>query len=653
MRLVSVQIKNYRSIQDSGKFSIADVTCLVGKNEAGKTAVLQALYGLNPHRDDELAYNSERDYPRTHLNDYENGQGSSDICETEWELDESDISELEKKLGPKCLTSKVVIVTSRYGDSKYWSIPVDHQKVLKNILGNYSLDAVEISKTKNAASCKILAEQIEETDSEKLKKIKAEIDTFRERNPSLAAIDVLKPLMPKFFYSSHYDRMSGQVSINQIESDKAAGIFDTEEKSGDRVFLDFLEYAGTTLKELKEATTFESLNSKCESASTKITDQIFEYWSQNKYLEVSVNLTQGLPDDKPPFNSGAVARARVKNNVHRMSVPFSERSAGFIWFFSFLVTFSQLLNKTGNVILLLDEPGLTLHGKAQHDLMRYFNEKLRPKHQVLYTTHSPFMVPAQDLMSVRTVEDKVDHSSGRPRSEGTKVREDVLSTDSDTVFPLQGALGVEITQSLFVGENTLLVEGPSEILYFEAFSAALRRRDKDGLSLSWTVCPAGSIDKIMPFLSLFAGNMIETAVLTDVAKGQKGSIDRIKKSGILKEGRLFGVSDFCEKTEADIEDLLEPQLYCELINRCYELKTEHQLTPDSLAAADPNTERMAKQAEAYFKLLPDEYPLFSHFEPAAWLIKNIEVLDQTDDFIEMSIERFRNLFAEFNKLLEK
>ena len=76
-----------------------------------------------------------------------------------------------------------------------------------------------------------------------------------------------------------------------------------------------------------------------------------------------------------------------------MSVPFSERSAGFIWFFSFLVKFAQVRKGGGSLILLLDEPGLTLHGKAQADLLRYFGEKLAPKHQVIFTTHSPFMVP--------------------------------------------------------------------------------------------------------------------------------------------------------------------------------------------------------------------------------------------------------------------
>ena len=131
----------------------------------------------------------------------------------------------------------------------------------------------------------------------------------------------------------------------------------------------------------------------------------------------------------------------------------------------------------GNVIILLDEPGLNLHGKAQADLVRFIYEKLRGKHQVIYSTHSPFMVPSGDFASVRTVEDVVKWSgNGEFEVYGTKVGDDNLSTDRDTLFPLQGASGYEITQSLFVGSHSLVVEGPSEILYFLAVSAELKRR---------------------------------------------------------------------------------------------------------------------------------------------------------------------------------
>jgi len=80
---------------------------------------------------------------------------------------------------------------------------------------------------------------------------------------------------------------------------------------------------------------------------------------------VRFTIDAGRPGDPEPFNTGTVMRARVYNGLHDMTVPFSDRSAGFIWFFSFLVTFSQVKKDHGNVIILLDEPGLNLHGERK------------------------------------------------------------------------------------------------------------------------------------------------------------------------------------------------------------------------------------------------------------------------------------------------
>ena len=228
-------------------------------------------------------------------------------------------------------------------------------------------------------------------------------------------------------------------------------------------------------------TTYETFNARLQAASNNITDQILEYWTQNPDLSVVVRIEAARPGDAPPLNTGTVARARIDNSLHRVDTPFSERSAGFVWFFSFLVKFAQVKDEASPVVLLLDEPGLTLHGKAQADLLRFFKEKLAPYHQIVYSTHSPFMVPAEDLASVRIVQDQVEMKGTRRMPLGTKVRDDVLTRDPDTLFPLQGALGYEISQSLFVGKNTLLVEGPSDILYIQALSDALRRRNRPAL----------------------------------------------------------------------------------------------------------------------------------------------------------------------------
>jgi hypothetical protein len=100
--------------------------------------------------------------------------------------------------------------------------------------------------------------------------------------------------------------------------------------------------------------------------------------------------------------------------------------------------------------LMLDEPGLVLHGTAQADLLNYIEEQLKPQHQVIYTTHSPFMVDPTRFDRVRIVEDKsMDQPEALPPDQaGTKVYADVLEGTSGSLFPLQGALGYELSQTL-------------------------------------------------------------------------------------------------------------------------------------------------------------------------------------------------------------
>ena len=314
--------------------------------------------------------------------------------------------------------------------------------------------------------------------------------------------------------------------------------------------------------------------------------------------------------------------------------------------------FSQVRKTHGNVIILLDEPGLNLHGTAQRDLLRYIKEKLTPHHQVIYTTHSPFMVPADDLASVRTVEDVVQQSlSRRPEVLGTKVGDDILSTDPETLFPLQGALGYEITQSLFIGEHTLLVEGPSDILYLQAASIALNARGQTGLDSRWVICPSGGLDKVHAFVSLFAGNKLHVAVLADFAQGQKNKVEQLRKSELLRAGHVYTVADFCNQEEADIEDLFTSDLFVSLVNSSFALPEEHQLTPEKLESANTSTSRKVKKAEAYFRMLPSDVATFDHYTPAYWLIQNPKFLTGRAKGVTETLERFSRVFETFNNLL--
>lgn len=652
MKLAKVQVTNFRSVEDSGVFEIGDMTCLVGKNEAGKTAILKAIHGLDPI--DDFSYDRTRDYPRRYLSKFDerHSNGESPVARTWWQLDDADVADLEELLGDGVLNRREIEITSYIGrKGTTWLVPLDEKKCLANLEARHGLNSKDKgilrSAEKSQDALTILKEQQERSAAQEA--LLQALTKFRDGSAVRAAIDLLAKRKPQFFYTSHFERMSGEVSLNKLASDKQ----NNSVSIGDRIFLDFLEYAGTTIEELRDATKYEDLVAQCEGASNDITDEIFEFWSQNEALSVKIELNQGRAEDPSPFNSGTVAKVRIENKHHRASVPLSERSAGFVWFFSFLSQFKQLKKNTGKAIILLDEPGLTLHGKAQSDLLRYIESRILPEHQVIYTTHSPFMVPAQRLADVRVVEDVVDYRDPRrPVVKGTKVSADVLSVDKDTLFPLQAHLGYEITQSLFVGKHCLLVEGPSDVVYLQVVSRALQSRGRVGLDNRWTICPSGGLDKVTSFASLFSGNNLNIAVLCDYGSGDKAKVERLRQSQILKSGRVLTATDFTGKAESDVEDFFDATFYCNLVSKAIGLDGNHALTAEKAEAAGNGTLRLVKQVEAFCKTLPADFPEFGHYLPAEFLLRHPDLLDGDSSEVTRSLDRFEAVFKELNGFLD-
>lgn len=653
MKLNSVRVTNFRSVDDSTEFTLGDITCLVGKNEAGKSAVLLALAALNPHDATPAIFNKERDYPRRWLTQYEQRHPDAEAItvSSKWFLDSDSMHELSEALGPNVITSNLVTVQRRYEKDLEISANVDFKAALEHLYSKFLLDEMDRATVMSASTTTELITLLEKitTPTEKLQALKNHLAKNGAVTTQVNRV-VLRNL-PKFMYFSSYDRMDGAIQLEQTKQLIGNGQIELESNRGVKLFVEFLDYAGVSINEIATVSTYETFNAKLQAASNNITDQVLEYWTQNPDLSVAVRIEQARNGDPTPLNSGTIARARIENSLHRVDTPFSERSAGFVWFFSFLVKFAQVKDDTSPVVLLLDEPGLTLHGKAQADLLRFFKEKLSPHHQIIYSTHSPFMVPADDLASVRIVEDQIELKNNRRIPLGTKVREDVLTRDPDTLFPLQGALGYEISQSLFVGKNTLLVEGPGDILYLQALSDALRRRGRIGLDARWTICPAGGIDKIRPFVSLFSGNALNVAVLSDQASGDKRKIEDMKRSGVLEAGHFYTMADFMERAEADIEDIFELEVFANILNESYSLQEPHKLSAEKLKTADASTDRLVKKTEAVFRLMPDSVEMFDHFSPAAWLIRNAKVLDGKSAAVNRTLDRAEEIFQTFNKLL--
>ena len=123
MKLKSMQVKNFKCIEDSTRFDICPVTCLVGQNEAGKTALLEALHKLNPDVAELGEFDVLLEYPRRRRKEYELRIGSEpdDTLITEWEVEDKDAESLGKILGAGAVKSRIVEIRKGYYPGSWWT----------------------------------------------------------------------------------------------------------------------------------------------------------------------------------------------------------------------------------------------------------------------------------------------------------------------------------------------------------------------------------------------------------------------------------------------------------------------------------------------------------------------------------------------------
>jgi len=203
MKLISVHVTTFRAVEDSGKFSVEQVTCLVGKNEAGKSAVLLALAALNPHPGTPAVFDKERDYPRRFLTDYQQRHPDKEAIavDTEWQLGPSELDAVAAELGQGVLTNPVVSVSRRYNAAEpEWKIKIDLPKAMENALAPGGFDGTQLATLMSSESTVQLIQKLSALPSPTaeqqgvLERLKAH-GTLAD-----AAMKVLRKTLPTFMY---------------------------------------------------------------------------------------------------------------------------------------------------------------------------------------------------------------------------------------------------------------------------------------------------------------------------------------------------------------------------------------------------------------------------------------------------------------------
>lgn len=441
MLLKSFRVTEFRSVQDSGWIDAEQITALIGTNESGKTNILLPLWKLNPA--DEGKIDLKDDLPRDKYHVYREAKPKPVFIYAKYSILPNEQAALAKISEHKAEEFAEVIVSKDYDGNLFWDFPYEvgvdstvidqAQTLLQECRRTLSAPQTSSTKTESERREKaslIVEKALDALDSsdniqtaltaalDELKSFDEDVKTsvacaaisgavqqisemvLECKKPSLAktekVIEYLKSNMPKYVYYSNYGNLDSQIYLPQVLQNIGKKDLGIKESAKARTLKTLFKFVKLDPKEITElgAETAGSLtqdqiekiaDKKKEreillaSASSGFTKSFNEWWKQGNY-------TFEFQAD------GNFFRIWVSDTVRPERIELESRSTGLQWFFSFYLVFLvESEQHHQNAILLLDEPGVTLHPLAQKDLFMFF-ENLAHNNQMLYTTHSPRII---------------------------------------------------------------------------------------------------------------------------------------------------------------------------------------------------------------------------------------------------------------------
>jgi predicted ATPase len=663
MKLESFQVKDFRSVNDTGVIKVEErSTVLVGRNESGKSSVLKALQSLKP-ASGPVTWGHARDFPRSRKrSDFHE---SAVMLETRWSLSAGDKTSLAV-MWPRAAGCTEVVITRSYtptiavtfpGAAPLASLAAEARSLAAPFATDVSRVAIGLLQTEhqqslqNASSelSRALAEPIESAQwapsvtlacetlraafaaagipgdpvLERLSGLEsAAAAVARDPDAQQAASDWVAAQLPIFVYLDDWAFVPGHHNIQQYVQRGGASSAHEE----DKLFTKMLKVAELDAKELQDllAQRHEERKLLTNRASGVVTETIQTLW---KDREITVDFSL----DADHFD--VVIRDRDSNAL----VPLDERSRGFRWYFSFFITFAADTQggDKANAVLLLDEPGLFLHAMAQEALLKFFGTL---PNQIIYTTHSPFMIDPRAIATTRTVT--------LERGVGTTVSESPTG-DANTLFPLQAALGYNLTQTLFIGTNTVVVEGVTDYWYLTAMSAHLELTGR-ALDGTLVLTPAGGAAKVGYMVALLAGQKLDVVVLLDSDSAGDGAMAELVRGKLVRDAAIVRIAPAHEAKprEADIEDLLNETVFLALVREAY----EKELAGKALTL-NPKVPRIVRRIEQAFEAIGVG---FQKARIAKLFVNKLSSVASTAAVLDPAVEaRFDQLFRSIESAMAK
>ena len=361
---------------------------------------------------------------------------------------------------------------------------------------------------------------------ELLKQLSNLLPKFHINWNSVAFLGAAKKMLPDVTYFSDFsDLLPDEVPLAQA--------------AGNQVVQDFAKVSGLDLDKLAATQNPQSCRNLLSKHSAKLTGDFRSHWQQSKL-------------DLIAQEDGDKLRFWVKDAPRAPYFTVRQRSKGFQWFLSFYLRL-KAHGDNPNSVILVDEPGLYLHARAQRDVLEVLTE-LSASRQIIFSTHSPYLIDPKKLERVRLVQcdanGKTTILNGLHRP-----------SDAETLTPVITALGMDLSRDLaFPGRKNLLLEGISDYYLLKAMHRVLC----GGVTCDYAMIPAVGADNLPLLVQLMIGWGLPYIVLLD--NDQKG--DRVKRKLMdlldVPEARILRVSTNAGEsiedlfTKADFNKLLSP-----------------------------------------------------------------------------------------------
>jgi len=599
LRLRKFRVQAFRCIHDSGDIVVGDLAAFVGRNESGKTTILQALTMLD--KDEVISELDLCDEMTEHL------KSEIRIVEGDFELNQ-DETEIVKEKFPGLQLKKLKIFRTNknpeiqydFGDIKidqkedenleYWQNITKQLSNFVESIPNYiskKLDT-DFFTGNTPKDKKIIQAELDEFDNtlqaiatEEQQVISEWEETYTNiiKNVEKILIDntesealknfIMDNLHPRFVYFSDYKKILGNINlteyIKESENGAATGIeyvegFDRAETVRNLLYLAELEVE--KLEELKNSPS--KLIKFLNTASRNLTQRLNPSW-KGEAINVELRLNPG--------NILSVVISDVhKDGTITNTGLLNRRAEGFKWTFSFIVNFAAETQRSElkEAILLLDEPARNLHPTQQtgiSDLLK----NLAGSNQVLYATHSPFMIFDYTPGNLLVVElDRKTHLS--------KIFYEYWKADDATLTPILYGLSKGLVDSITdreVGNNSrplIIVETMSDTMYLNAFDKFLQ--DPNISMNPLNVVPAYTKNSVLPLSIFYHSHGYNTFVLLDNEYESNQIAEQLKNNKFSETQIIFFERD--GNLLQSMEDYMVTEDYLYAVNQTYEIKLRRE-----------------------------------------------------------------------------